>query len=178
MAWISSVYLYYKASRQLTMRNTSPFLNHLYLASLSSQHQNHQVRNIRTKSLSHHQRKKVVSRVPRFFFAMDRWDQDSSHFSEKPECFMELRAGLSPAATLELRWVYCYVATFGGNSKRVWEKIGCFFFGHSHLRSSGWFDVRLMCEGISKQVHLKDWSHFNHWSSWRCSLDSIREWSR
>ena len=178
MAWISSVYLYYKASRQLTMRNTSPFLNHLYLASLSSQHQNHQVRNIRTKSLSHHQRKKVVSRVPRFFF-----------------CDGPLRPGFQPL--LREAWVL-YGASRRSFPRRdlrtalglllrrhFWREFKkglgenrLFFFGHSHLRSSGWFDVRLMCEGISKQVHLKDWSHLNHWSSWRCSLDSIREWSR
>eukprot|EP00435_Cladocopium_sp_Y103_P005040 s188_g1.t1 len=34
--------------------------------------------------------------------------QDSSHFSEKPECFMELRAGLSPvAAALEAKEARC-----------------------------------------------------------------------
>ena len=47
-----------EVSPPLTLRNTSSFLSHLYPASLSNQHQNHQVRNIRTKSCSHHRKNK------------------------------------------------------------------------------------------------------------------------
>ena len=68
--WISSIYIYillllllfyyyyiiiYILTYLIHWHSTSSFLNHVYLASFWSQHQNHQVRTIRTL-LSHHQR--------------------------------------------------------------------------------------------------------------------------
>ena len=71
----------YKASPPLTLGNTSPFLTHLYLASLSS-HQNKEVLNIRTKSLFRGAQKKDF---PEGCFLDRGWPPMLSNRGDRPK---------------------------------------------------------------------------------------------